>query len=118
MKKIMIISLVVIAFVAMAAPVFAEKTCNGKMPSAAAVTTVIAGATFAPSTGVWVSATSTAQDYTVTAVHNSSLLQASGKVYGATSKDSTISYIVAPAAYTTYTTNSATVLNPTSGWLQ
>lgn len=120
MKKIMIISLVVIACVAMAAPVFAEHTFNGNIaaPVTAAVTTIFAGASFAPSTGVYVSATSDANGtaYTVQAVHDGSIGSASGKVYGARNIDTTIRYIMNPTSLTTYKTNSATVLNPATGW--
>ena len=94
MKKIMLILVVVIVCAAMAAPAFAVTTFG----MGGAASTVFAGATFAPSTGVTVIAISTNTAYAVQAVHNSSLGQAAGKMYGATSSDSTIKYLLAPAA--------------------
>jgi hypothetical protein len=110
MKKYIMITLV-IAIVAVAAPVFAASYGPG-----ASNTTAIAGANFVPSTSVTVQATATATNYCVTSSHASSLGNAAGKQWGALNTDSTIKYLLPAPSPITACTDAKTLGG--SGWLQ
>jgi len=93
MKKIILVIVIAIACVAMAAPAHAEQTFNGPIGTdTPAVTTVIGGAVFSPSTGVYVSIGTSNTAYCVASVHNSAFGKDAGKEYASTSEASTILY--------------------------
>lgn len=91
MKKSILAIVIAIAFVAMAVPAHAA-IFNGRVGETAAVTTIIGGAIFAPSTGVYVSVKSSTVSYCVASVHNSALTKDAGKEFASTSESATISY--------------------------
>jgi len=94
MKKIILVIVIAIACVAMAAPAHAEQTFNGPIGTdTPAVTTVIGGAVFSPSTGVYVSIGASTTAYCVASVHNSALGKDAGKEFASTSEASTILYM-------------------------
>lgn len=122
MKKNIVILTVAIVCMALASPGFAESTFTGKIGTVDVRTTVIGGATFVPSTGVYVSVASDTNAYCVTSVHTSSAGSDAGKVYGSSSADATIFSMSAesvetdPNAGTFSLACTSTTAIPTGSW--
>lgn len=113
MKKNILIVMMVITCMALATPASAA-VFNGKVGTKEAVTTVIGGASFIPSTGVYVSVFSDDTAYCVTSVHASSLGNEAGRQYGSLSTEATIYSTVAPGTEIDKCT--AVDKRPGSGW--
>jgi hypothetical protein len=84
MKKSLLIAVVVIACVAMAAPVFALQLKGPTQSTPIPTTTIIGSAAYVPSTNVVVNACSTPTNYAVASMHNSSLHSTGGRSFQAT----------------------------------